>query len=105
MLFQLRAVFERVSDLFPQADVSGRRGIEDDGVQLFVVHAAVRQDALVGADVDDLADHVAVLIAFQELAFQRQGQLIDDRGVDKSAFFGRKAVNVNKNLSQVLANI
>ena len=68
-LFQFCAVFESVSDLLAQADVGGCRRVKDNGVQFFLVHVAVRQNTLVGADIDDLTDHVAVLVAFEEFTF------------------------------------
>jgi len=56
------------------------RGIEDDGLELGEVDLAFREDALVGAHVDDLS-HEDAVSPTHNLAFEGEGILVDDGGV------------------------
>ena len=85
-LFQLHAVAEGFSDNLAHDAVGVEGRVEDDRAQLAEIDLAVGEDALVGLGGHDLADQVAGRrIPVLHFAFQREGELLDDRGVDVRA--------------------
>ena len=66
--------------------VGAVRRLERDGTEFRKIDAAVRaENAFIDADVDDSADDVAVLVDPDQLALERDRQLVDQRRVDKFA--------------------
>ena len=85
-LLQLSAVAEGAAHLFAEHMVGAVRRLERDGTEFCKIDAAVRdENAFIDADVDDSADDVAVLVDPDQLALERDRQLVDQRRVDKFA--------------------
>ena len=73
-----------LSDDFADGAVGHGSGVENDGLELLQVHLSVRQDALVGTHVHDLANEDAVGPT-HDLALEGEGVLIDNRSVHVGA--------------------
>ena len=82
LLFQFQTVFKSISYFISHCKISIIHRIIADWLQFLRIDLAIRQDAFVRIDVDDIAHQNAVFKTFH-LTFQRHGKFIDQRCIDK----------------------
>ena len=66
-------------------------GVKCDGVDLRHINFSIHHNALVGGDIDHLADDAAavcIVLILNELALQADREFVDDRCIDGLGFAG-----------------
>ena len=82
LLLQFQTIFESISYFISHCKISIIHRIIADRFQFLRVDLAIRQDAFLRIDVDDIAHQNAIFKTFH-LALQSHGKFIDQRCIDK----------------------
>ena len=91
LLFQLQAVAERLAHTLGDLVITVGVGVKCDGVDLRHIDFSIHHNALVGSDIDHLADDAAsvfIVLILDEPALQADRELVDDRGIYGFCFAG-----------------
>ena len=98
LLFQLSAISERFAHTRGDFIIAVGVGVKCDGVDLRHINFSIPHNALIGSDIDHLADNAAsvfIVLILDEPALQADRKLVDESGSTVSALLAVRPLRAN----------